>query len=898
VLSKAQRSKKVRQIAITDDSLVAAIFEDGSGEVFDTGAGDRFSLGSSGDAARVNSVSWSRDGSKLYALRNNGRVTVWDVHTRRVSQEFSWKSDGQSNARVVCLSSDQKTLFIGGPKTSLVLSSVTGSTLRTISDVGEVLSADFFPDGKRLAVGAFSSRAQVLTLDPLRLVSIIGSTSQLIEPIDAVATRPEQSLLVTAGRTVTIWNTGSNQKSVVSNARLNLSPVVLSPNGKWLVFFEGRSEDNANGVVWNLESHRQDGTFPWKRVGYSLGDSVALSNEGIGTILRSDDGKTFRVDGFPSGVKKQLPGLRSANSAIFFPSGREVMVVDGDTVQVWDVQSGRLINSLTYALSSVPAVSPEQNEIAITDLKGEITVWSFRQGSKSTLVKTGLRGTIWLSYSPDGRYLLISGLLGDIGVLDVQTMALISQTKTGTPISSSKFLSPSFVVLSQMTGAVELWNWRDWKKTISLFSYVDGQWTTVDETGRFDSNHLDGTAPVHWIARDDALTPLPLEIFMRDYFTPGLLTKLLSNQSLPPIRSITALNRIQPQVEIIRIQPTLADESLVEVSLRVRNVRVGSRVSEAADLRLFRDGQLVGRTAGPMTFDKNGYFSPPSFVKMPSSKAKEIDFSAYAFKEDGVKSPTARLPFVPTVDQTGTRKPTAHLLAIGVNETSRSSSFRRLQFAVNDAQRMTTELAARLAQSGAWERVRTVTLTSPGRVNPIATKAGIRSALQVLEHELKPDDALFITFSGHGFQADKEFFLVPDDVDSRDGNRQKETAISASELSEWIRPIDAREIILIIDACQSAASVDSGEFKPGPFGGAGFGQLAYDKRMRVLAASQTDGFAIEDERLQHGLLTYALLADGLTKKEADHAPKDGIISVGEWLRYAVGSAAVLVAGQG
>ena len=51
---------------------------------------------------------------------------------------------------------------------------------------------------------------------------------------------------------------------------------------------------------------------------------------------------------------------------------------------------------------------------------------------------------------------------------------------------------------------------------------------------------------------------------------------------------------------------------------------------------------------------------------------------------------------------------------------------------------------------------------------------------------------------------------------------------------------NAADIALIIDACHSGATVDSGSFKPGPLGDAGLGQLAYDKGIRILAATQAD----------------------------------------------------------
>ena len=106
-----------------------------------------------------------------------------------------------------------------------------------------------------------------------------------------------------------------------------------------------------------------------------------------------------------------------------------------------------------------------------------------------------------------------------------------------------------------------------------------------------------------------------------------------------------------------------------------------------------------------------------------------------------------------------------------------------------------------------------------------------------------------------------------------------------------VRDIDAGDIVLVIDACHSA-KVTGTEFKPGPMGSRGMGQLAYDKGMRILAATQPDSLAAEVDsldqkrKLQHGLLTYALVVDGLSAAQAD-SDGDKLISMSEWLQYGV-----------
>ena len=56
--------------------------------------------------------------------------------------------------------------------------------------------------------------------------------------------------------------------------------------------------------------------------------------------------------------------------------------------------------------------------------------------------------------------------------------------------------------------------------------------------------------------------------------------------------------------------------------------------------------------------------------------------------------------------------------------------------------------------------------------------------------------------------------------------------------------------------------------------------------MRILAASQSDAAALEDSRLEQGVLSYVLTEQGLKEGKADWRPVDKQITVGEWLAYA------------
>lgn len=154
----------------------------------------------------------------------------------------------------------------------------------------------------------------------------------------------------------------------------------------------------------------------------------------------------------------------------------------------------------------------------------------------------------------------------------------------------------------------------------------------------------------------------------------------------------------------------------------------------------------------------------------------------------------------------------------------------------------------------------------------------------------KPDDLVLLAFSGHGYTdpSDGDFYIFPHDLGIHTGKFTpeflQEHCISSEELSMWLREVDAGEIVMIVDTCHAAAAVEGkGDFKPGPMGSRGLGQLAYDKGMRLLAASQAGDVAIESQRIRQGLLTYALIRDGLEQRRA---AVNGRITIGSWLAYA------------
>lgn len=533
----------------------------------------------------------------------------------------------------------------------------------------------------------------------------------------------------------------------------------------------------------------------------------------------------------------------------------------------------------------------------------------------------------------DERGLLVIGPKSRLAKIDAE-QAPVKVEDTQPSLGEAQdgvILDAKTVVLLRNTSEMEFYH-RPTHQQIGRLQFGSGRsWLFSQADGRFDTNQFSGPAPAVWLMPDDPVRPLPPEIFTRDYYEPDLFSRLKTcigsddacSKSFKSVRSLVDLNRVQPDIKISAVRKSDADGGVfvdLEVSAKSDpSQRNGKTKTDVFDVRLFRDGQLVGqwpnsagslsddvqewRRASHVALDRNGTSKKTFFVHIPvSSAGKPVSLSAYAFNEDRVKSATAIASYSAPSRDAQSRRPKAYVISVGVNKYADSAL--DLNYAAADAR----VIQSSLKDITGFDVV-SVPILSDQDVQH-ATKSNIKEVLLLLSGDetvrtdlrpkfgkvvddlvaVTPDDILVLAFSGHGYTNEGKFYLLPSDSGSEDiEKRSFSSLISSEELTDWIRSLDARNIVLIIDACHSAAGVPPG-FKPGPMGDGGLGQLAYDKGMRLLAATQASDVALESGVLKQGLLSYAL-KEGLewdgTFGRADR-DQNGEVTMGEWLSYAQG----------
>lgn len=648
--------------------------------------------------------------------------------------------------------------------------------------------------------------------------------------------------------------------------------------------------------------------------------------------VSDDEGKTLAEREF-------LPGKGISLDMSSLKTSSEVPKIPGRTA----LYSELLNNYIISENNKLKAVSPSGKTLMEAVIPDDI-FFDFVNPSKGHFFGELESSQITLD---DVNCLIFVKSENRVAVYDLRTFSLKQKFSFDSVISdfSIQAISNSIFVCANKEGKIVFNDINSGKIIATLVLFQGGNWIVSNPQGYFDTKNLEEKIGVHWIVPKEPFTPFATEIFMKDFFEPRLLSRILNGEQFE-VKNLSLINRLQPQIDILGI---ISDKSLpdvVSVKVKAKNITQSKKgfsdnplhQSGVYDLALFRDGQLVAYTpenGGEIKVDPQSQETVITFngIKIPHKNGlKEVEFSAYAFNANGIKSQTSRMKYK-LPKELPLRKGNAYIISIGVNAYENPKN--DLQFAVNDAQAINKTLQEKLGlQKGKYNEIIPILITSDlqwdngKRVVTIdnATKANIKAVLGALSGKIitpryenstistifskysgkdaaedkptgivnfdklkpaTPEDFVIISFSSHGY-VDKNGIFYILQSDSGVGNTQAEMvskSINSNELTLWLRDIDAGEMVMVIDACHSAASVQGDGFKPGPMGSRGLGQLAYNKGMKILTSTNSNDVALESEDVKHGYLTYALVQEGLARNMADFLPKDNKVTFVEWFKY-------------
>ena len=849
----------------------------------------------------------SPDGHTLAAETYKHEIKLWDVAT---GAEKFFLPGHQESIYTLRFSPDGKTLASGSHDKTITLWNIeTAKSIRNLKDSNAVRDLYFAKDGQSLlsvsgtfvrrwniASGNredllnrpnFASDGGVFTPDGTR---VITATYQEITVSDLATARPVYHFAKRGNNVCALWMFTQDKVRGLIAEDWTSSNVWDYDAGEYRGQLQGSTFCNGlsglvspdlkvaalgdqNGVVIFDAKTRapirriETGQNYMGTTNFSFSpDSRLLAvggMDGVTKILDITNGNVISsISHNPPPKKIEVaPGLtisdpssmwpRSAMRTVFSPDGKTLAGSVSDenfsaVVVFWDVATGRELRRFIGHDEQVIALtfSADGERLASGDFAGVIKVWEAKTG-KELFTLSGHKGTIGaLLFAPNN--LLISGA---------------------------------------NDGQIKLWDLSNGHELVSLVSINGTDWLAVTPDGLFDGSSR-AWSEVLWRFSPELRDVAPVEIFFNEYFYPNLLPDILAGKRPVAESEIKARDRRQPVVKLAtESSPSTAAGRTIKIKIEVTEAPRDDRHSSgssARDVRLFRNGSLVKVWRGEAVL-RDGKSTFEATVPLV---AGDNHFTAYAFNHDNIKSGDADMSISgPT---SAHRLGVAYVLAIGVNEYANGEY--NLKYAVADAKAFGAEFEAQQKRLDRLQRVEVTYLTDRD-----ATKVNIMQQLETLTKKVEPEDVVMIYFAGHGTAQQNRFYLIPHDLGYAGSRDQLDAAglqtilahgISDEDIEHAVEGIDAAQIILIIDACNSGQALEAEEKRRGPMNSRGLAQLAYEKGMYILTAAQSYQSAIETQQHGHGYLTYALTEEGLKTPAADLDPRDGEVSLREWLDFA------------
>jgi WD40 repeat protein/uncharacterized caspase-like protein len=850
----------------------------------------------------ITTLSFSLDGKRLASGSADGATIVWDSASGRDRLTMKRNSPPALATR---FSSDNELSSVSADGTLVIWNAENGREVRTVAgdvDTDEVVVASLSRDGKLLASSTGNRLLEIRSTATGALLRRLESHSA---GLFSVAFSRDGRWLAsgTNDRSLRLWQIATGREMPKLSGHTGwVKAIAFSPDSRLLA-----SASNSGEVkLWDVNTGRE--TF-----------SVAYSQERLHTIAFSGDGKLLASAGTGQTVhlldvnSKQSWDLSGHEGEItglaFIPNTRFVASGSTDrTVKLWDTSTRNVAKTFAALADQINTITCNSNgtTLAAGTADGKVTLLKLASGKALPLM--GQRGEVFtLAFSADGRWLASGGMDQAVKLWDAQTgLEVRALAGASGEVNSVAFSNDSRSLVSgNGDGSMIVWNADSGILTATLVSVpLSDDWLVATPSGLFDGSHA-AWKLLLWRFAQSTFKVAPVESFFSEFYYPGLLADVLAGKNPQAKQNIFERDRRQPEIHLETAEARANVDKITERRLRLKlEITEAPAVAEfangsgARDLRLFRNGLLVQTWSGDVLHGQAQQMIETSVPIVAGAN----EFTAYAFNRDNVKSADTEL----TVNGADSlrREGTAYLLVVGVG--SYANSQYNLNYSVADATDIGQQLKSQQELLGRYRPIEVVPL-----LNEEATKANILLALKLLAgtagplpkdsppvlakiKPAQPEDAVVFYFSGHGTAQDDRFYLIPHDLGYQ-GPRAKldasgltsilEHSISDLELEEVLRGVDVDQLLLVIDACNSGQALKAEEERRGPMNTRGLAQLAYEKGMYILTASQSDEVAFESAGLKHSYLAYALVEEGIKSGAAD-ADSNGQVFLKEWFDYA------------
>ncbi|MBO3747486.1 WD40 repeat domain-containing protein [Streptosporangiaceae bacterium NEAU-GS5] len=421
-----------------DGYVVSAAGLNGSVTRWDVASSGRLSHPSSiSGTDRVNSLAFTPDGAGLFVAGADLTMKPWNAaeppaaSTERVFARqvqaiagFSVRDDG----RVIATAGADGTAalwYVDDPAHPAVTASLTSSSAGGDKESNGPVQAAFAVKNTLLVHTSCCGPPRLVELTDPRHPTTIDAFGTVAASVDHLAYDPRNGVLATVDRSgwIMTWRLSESGKAVLlgqarSSSGRPFREIVLSPDGRTAIV--NGDDDISAWDISDPKNPRQLATVEhWLPTAQHFGSTLAFSPDGH-TLAGSSDQEAMLWELSDPGKPLVRASLAGARGPVAFAHNGAVLITLEESAReliLWDVRDTAHPVKLTSIKSSGTlfdrlVVSP-QNVLAVDGGGGEMGVTLFDLAdARHPRQLTTLAGSTVGAFSPDGRWLVVTGPIG------------------------------------------------------------------------------------------------------------------------------------------------------------------------------------------------------------------------------------------------------------------------------------------------------------------------------------------------------------------------------------------------------------------------------------------------------------------------------------------------------